>query len=63
MGGPMENDLMKDVWMILGVIVAPHIENKFNYKVVIFVDMIYLSMILFYSTYIAYGKLIAFLTQ
>ena len=33
MGGPMENDLMKDVWMILGVIVAPHIENKFNYKV------------------------------
>ena len=37
MGGPMEPELMTEVWDILAVTIAAHIENKFNYKVALVV--------------------------
>ncbi|XP_023345850.1 uncharacterized protein LOC111714868 [Eurytemora carolleeae] len=32
MGGCLSKDLISEIWSILGVKIAPHIENKFSYR-------------------------------
>ena len=32
MGGQVTTDLAQKIWESIGVEIAPHIENKFNYK-------------------------------
>ena len=32
MGGRLSPELVSDIWASIGVTIAPHIENKFNYK-------------------------------